>query len=99
MSAVEYLANCPIARARNADCRQGSLTFFGRTRLRPLFHQGEQLVPVGLAGFIGGEEIGRASCRERVCQYVSLSVVAVSLKTKTKTHTLSQQTSHKHITH
>src|SRR3546814_15694092 len=27
-----------------------------------------------------GEEIGRASCRERVCQYVSISVVAVSLK-------------------
>src|SRR3546814_18112587 len=27
-------------------------------------------------------EIGRASCRERVCQYVSLSVVAVSLKQK-----------------
>src|SRR3546814_13605938 len=25
-------------------------------------------------------EIGRASCRERVCQYVSISVVAVSLK-------------------
>src|SRR3546814_12918746 len=25
--------------------------------------------------------IGRASCRERVCQYVSISVVAVSLKT------------------
>src|SRR3546814_12546154 len=24
-------------------------------------------------------EIGRASCRERVCQYVSISVVAVSL--------------------
>src|SRR3546814_18803964 len=31
---------------------------------------------------IGGEEIGRASCRERVCQYVSISVVAVSLKKK-----------------
>src|SRR3546814_13056421 len=28
-------------------------------------------------------KIGRASCRERVCQYVSISVVAVSLK-KTK---------------
>src|SRR3546814_18133316 len=28
-------------------------------------------------------EIGRASCRERVCQYVSISVVAVSLKKKT----------------
>src|SRR3546814_16956568 len=27
-------------------------------------------------------EIGRASCRERVCQYVSNSVVAVSLKKK-----------------
>src|SRR3546814_19302204 len=25
-------------------------------------------------------EIGRASCRERVCQYVSISVVAASLK-------------------
>src|SRR3546814_6146805 len=27
-------------------------------------------------------EIGRASCRERVCKYVSISVVAVSLKKK-----------------
>src|SRR3546814_18019148 len=27
-------------------------------------------------------EIGRASCRERGCQYVSISVVAVSLKQK-----------------
>src|SRR3546814_12531514 len=26
------------------------------------------------------KKIGRASCRERVCQYVSISVVAVSLK-------------------
>src|SRR3546814_13543817 len=30
-------------------------------------------------------EIGRASCRERVCQYVSISVVAVSLKKKNST--------------
>src|SRR3546814_14770267 len=29
------------------------------------------------------EEIGRASCRERVCQYVEISVVAVSLNKKT----------------
>src|SRR3546814_16061790 len=28
------------------------------------------------------EEIGRASCRERVCQYVSISEVAVSVKKK-----------------
>src|SRR3546814_14440015 len=33
---------------------------------------------------IGGQQIGRASCRERVCQYVSISVVAGSLKKKTK---------------
>src|SRR3546814_14733615 len=32
-------------------------------------------------------KIGRASCRERVCQYVSISVVAVSLKKKTKKDT------------
>src|SRR3546814_18492033 len=30
------------------------------------------------------EQIGRASCRERVCQYVLISVVAVSLKQKKK---------------
>src|SRR3546814_17867818 len=30
------------------------------------------------------QEIGKASCRERVCQYVSISVVAVSLKKKIK---------------
>src|SRR3546814_16204739 len=30
-------------------------------------------------------QIGRASCRERVCQYVEISVVAVSLKKKTNT--------------
>src|SRR3546814_14767052 len=29
-------------------------------------------------------QIGRASCRERVCQYVYVSVVAVSLKKKNK---------------
>src|SRR3546814_16006018 len=34
-------------------------------------------------GLLGArQEIGRASCRERVCQYVSISVVAVSLKKK-----------------
>src|SRR3546814_10063372 len=31
-------------------------------------------------------QIGRASCRERVCQYVEISVVAVSLKKKRKTN-------------
>src|SRR3546814_12602340 len=44
-----------------------------------------RLLTAWAAGGILGPvlEIGRASCRERVCQYVSLSVVAVSLKKKT----------------
>src|SRR3546814_16827671 len=33
-----------------------------------------------------GPEFGRASCRARVCQYVSLSVVADSLTKKNKKH-------------
>src|SRR3546814_18598755 len=35
----------------------------------------------------GPEEIGRASCRGRVRQYVSISVVAVSLQKKKQSHT------------
>src|SRR3546814_20082921 len=48
------------------------------------------------------QEIGRASCRERVCQYVYISVVAVSLKKKKNeqshiTHTDNKQRhSHEH---
>src|SRR3546814_13210825 len=36
----------------------------------------------GASGGSHGLEIGRASCRERVCPYVYLSVFAVSLKKK-----------------
>src|SRR3546814_17139909 len=35
-----------------------------------------------------GLKIGRASCRERGCEYVSVSVVAVSLKKKEKSSEL-----------
>src|SRR3546814_11831751 len=35
-------------------------------------------------------QIGRASCRDRVCQYVSISVVAGSLK-KTQTNSMNKQ--------
>src|SRR3546814_17345718 len=31
---------------------------------------------------VAGQKIGRASCRDRVCQYVYISVVAVSFNTK-----------------
>src|SRR3546814_4386227 len=41
-------------------------------RVRALFDEHGQHVP----------QIGRASCRDRVCQYVSISVVGVSLKKK-----------------
>src|SRR3546814_17519959 len=36
----------------------------------------------------GEDQIGRAACRERVCQYVSISMVAVSLQKNSPTETL-----------
>src|SRR3546814_17005948 len=36
-------------------------------------------------------KIGRASCRERGCQYVSVEVVAVSLKKNTKTTAIQKE--------
>src|SRR3546814_16493458 len=43
------------------------------------------------------EAIGRESCRERVCQYVSISVVAVALKQKETSITQSRTHSHLNI--
>src|SRR3546814_17362681 len=40
---------------------------------------------------VGFEQIGRASCRERVCQYVSILVVGVSLKNKETNHNGTSQ--------
>src|SRR3546814_15925835 len=47
------------------------------------------LAPVARIGLelrllAGIDQIGRASCRDRVCPYVSISVVAVSLKKKNR---------------
>src|SRR3546814_18961629 len=39
-------------------------------------------------------EIGRASCRERVCQYVSISGVAVSLQKQSTTRALLTTQNH-----
>src|SRR3546814_14366991 len=39
-------------------------------------------LPAALLGIAALAQIGRASCRERVCQYVSISGVDVSLKNK-----------------
>src|SRR3546814_12520993 len=38
-----------------------------------------------------GQQIGRASCRESVCQYVEISAVAVSFKKKKQKHTHSRR--------
>src|SRR3546814_17154543 len=39
--------------------------------------------------------IGRASCRERVCQYVEISVVAVALKRKNREDSISTEKQNK----
>src|SRR3546814_17636502 len=56
--------------------------------LGALFRVGRVVVPEPLYQALAeevplGEQLGRAACRERVCQYVYISVVAVSIKTKT----------------
>src|SRR3546814_14367302 len=43
---------------------------------------GRQLIAVNPRCLTSVNKIGRASCRERVCQYVEISVVAVTLKKK-----------------
>src|SRR3546814_14120280 len=43
-------------------------------------------------------EIGRASCRERVCQYVSISVVAESFKNKPAKTYIHNNQHHTHVT-
>src|SRR3546814_18397799 len=49
-----------------------------------MFHHMLDRIDAGLAH--GTTEIGRASCRERVCKYVLISVVVGSLKKKHTTH-------------
>src|SRR3546814_19102485 len=52
-----------------------------------------------LGGGDASTEIGRASCRARVCQYVSISVGAVSLKKKQyRKKTCSETRPHKYAT-
>src|SRR3546814_18570685 len=57
------------------------IIIWGSTLLLKLLDRFPIIVTLG-AGLLGWIEIGRASCRERVCQYVSISVVAVTLKKK-----------------
>src|SRR3546814_16947305 len=58
----------------------------GGVRFPPAVGDGQPAVALrGMGGArAAGDQIGRASGRESGCQYVELSVVAVSLKKKTK---------------
>src|SRR3546814_17169367 len=57
-----------------ATNRADGVIFLGQRSLFAEFHK--------LAQILSPNELGSARCRERVCQYVSFSVVAVSLKKK-----------------
>src|SRR3546814_15415322 len=80
----------PETRAQRTAERQPVRHLVARRRLPPrlsterlvILEPGGKIDEPGV-GDVGGQ-IGRASCRERVCQYVSISVVAVSLKKKIK---------------
>src|SRR3546814_11438119 len=50
-------------------------------------HLREMAEEAPVVELVNNLKIGRASCRERVYQYVSISVVAVSLKHNIKKHT------------
>src|SRR3546814_12540384 len=61
--------------ARSGDCQ--------RFRRLALLHRPHRFLELEKAR--PRRQIGRASCRERVCQHVEYSVVAVSLKKNKKT--------------
>src|SRR3546814_14485440 len=63
---------------RYRACRQ-----LGFDQIDTVLDQADAERDIGLDQFLENE-IGRASCRERVCQYVLISVGAVSLKKKRK---------------
>src|SRR3546814_18706487 len=47
-----------------------------------LVHRGIDADVAGYAALVAQRQIGRGSCRERVCQFVSIEVVGVYLKKK-----------------
>src|SRR3546814_16889658 len=64
----------------NMDLREAKGWSYGASgRFQTLEHAAPYIINAPVQA---DKKIGRASCRERVCQYVSISVVAVSLKKK-----------------
>src|SRR3546814_16656442 len=73
---AESFKRCDAALPHLAAMHAGSLVY--------VFGHG-QLIQATCAIVVNAHwQIGRASCRERVCPYVSISVVAVNLKKKKK---------------
>src|SRR3546814_17883033 len=66
-------------------CRCGSQAARSSAKRIPQIFAGTRIAQIRLHQRPAVAEIGRASCRERVCQYVYISVVAVVLKKKTQT--------------
>src|SRR3546814_20004228 len=74
-----------------AECQRGGVSALAletqekkgvATRLYALHPISGERFPVWVANFVLMGYIGRASCRERVCQIMYISVDAVSLKKK-----------------
>src|SRR3546814_12572042 len=63
----------------------------GLQALEPGQHPGRQILGGETAT---GGEIGRAPCRERVCQSVYISVVAVAFNNKQKLYAIETESSH-----
>src|SRR3546814_19634191 len=69
----------------------------GAVHFRQAFDAHAQHLGLGGGVLDAAIEIGRASCRERVCQYVSISVVAVSLQNNKEADDTKRKRLH-HIT-
>src|SRR3546814_16892971 len=86
-SAEEVSRGRDLAERRCASCHAIGETNASPNRLAPPFRSLYRLYPVDALqpAFLTGlevDQIGRASCRERVYQEVSILVVAVALKKK-----------------
>src|SRR3546814_14346238 len=83
----------PQGQALSTHAGIDGLLFTGSARTGMMLHRAYAETPNRILAL---EKIGRASCRERVGQYVKIPVVAVSLK---KRKTLRTYTSHSNITY
>src|SRR3546814_19991824 len=73
------------AAARHMAKQEGRRFYFCSSRCQEKFEAEPTEINHNYLNLQLFPEIGRATCRERVCQYVSIWVVAVSLKKKRKT--------------